>query len=340
MPLEEEIEKIRELDKKSSATRSEAYEKLKALQERIREGKEFTGDKIKDFVIGGIGSISEKTAKPYRELDVRLKGKIGDQILVVRKEEEENLIMRLSLFGDGLMPRMDSFREVRTTLELGVLSAKSLNFDIIKGCMLLPTDNYVKRSYRKDGWKLIEGPINIWWVKFMQKDEKVHDPFSLEESDSCKLSIRIGDEVERYFKRPLRELDTTYVDALNLLGAKSPEEFKKQYDKSLYDEKVSVVNRLWGLTESETKLGKKIVSISDAAKIDYSPLDKSDIFFCSGKEREELIEIKGQIKRNLERAVKLGMHKEKMELRGNMPGVTIDVPEYISKMCTVYMVKM
>ena len=50
MGLESDIQDILELDNKSSCAQSEASEKLRRLQEKIKRG-DSTGDRIKDFVI-------------------------------------------------------------------------------------------------------------------------------------------------------------------------------------------------------------------------------------------------------------------------------------------------
>ncbi len=76
MVLNSDIKEILELNKRSSSAQSVAFEKLKRLQKKIKNG-DSTGDKIRDFVIVNLGTLSPDNEKPYRETEARLKDGVG-----------------------------------------------------------------------------------------------------------------------------------------------------------------------------------------------------------------------------------------------------------------------
>lgn len=141
-----------------------------------------------------------------------------------------------------------------------------------------------------------------------------------------------------------KQVDSFYYEALKLLGQKVPKEYQERYDKQIYEEKVEIINKLNKLIEEETELSDKIEKLY--GRIDKRPklggrilyetepsipgLDEDDIAIISYPLKEKLKKIKGEIKGYLKQAINLDMDKEKLILKTGKPGITINVPEFIS----------
>jgi len=87
MNLEIEAAKISGLQQQSFDTKTKADEEIRkrieTLKENIIKGGT-TGDKIRDIVIVAHETLSEEAEQPYRQLEEMLKGREGEQVLVVR----------------------------------------------------------------------------------------------------------------------------------------------------------------------------------------------------------------------------------------------------------------
>jgi hypothetical protein len=361
MGLNSDIKEILELNQRSSSSKSEAFEKLKGLQEKIKSG-DSTGDKIRDFVIVNLGTLSPDNEKPYRETEARLKDGIGNQILVV--EQKESTHGCRGFFPPRSIDPM--FIGIDTELRLGVLTS-GLELDIGEGKIILPTERHARKyglEYSINKWELKEGPISLGpWV-FMNLGKEVQKrmtpmPNDLSTPFEHGLMLHLGEEVEQYFSRNRSLLDnkcildTSYVDALNLLGLEIPERFKKKYDENVYQERVGIINKLEELTGRESKLNAEIKSIhgridkrpSLGGRVLYSTgpdlpgLSEDDARVVSTGPRMKLKETKEEIQGYLGEAIELGMHKGDLRIK-QKPGMEINVSDYICGMCEKYQIEL
>ena len=339
MGLDLDVQNILELNNRSSSAQSEAFEKLKQLQEKIKGG-ESTGDTIKDFVIANLGTLSPDAEKPYRETEVRLKNNVGNHVLSVRQSE--------SIHGcPGIIPPSyidPMFIGLDTELRLGVLTS-GLELDIGKGEIIFPTEKYARKfdKYSESEWQLKEGPISFGWYKFMDLGKKIQRKMLSVRSDLSNLPgmhfgsglmLYLGEEVKQYFGGD-RYLDTSYVEALNLLGHESPERFRKKYDEEVYQTRLGVINKLEELTGRESKLNAEIESIYASTKCSGLMMDVNEAKVVSMKSRMKLEKTREEIQGYLKRGIELGMHKENLKIE-QKPGMEINVPVYIFGMCEEY----
>jgi len=354
MTLESDIQEILRLRNKGSSFKSEVSKKFKQLQEKINRG-ESTGDKITDFVISNLGSFSTKDEKPYRETEAKFRDAAGSQILVVKQEKGDYM----GTIGQGCSE--PSLTIIDETLTLGILKS-GLELDIQKGEIIFPTDKHVikRGNYSNNKWGLTEGQISLNCYEFTYLGNYVKTgilipPQVIITRDNPDfnhgLMFYLGKEVEKYFERenPFGTgrtlLDISYVEALNLLGQKAPEIFRKEYDKEIYQERVGVINKLEELTKIEAELCGNINfiydSIKDGAFIHGGDLvkveNKSEAMIISMKPRMELEEIKRDIQSWLKESIELGMHNEDLTIK-QKPGIEINVPAYILGMCEKYKV--
>lgn len=356
MNLEFLIKEIFSLSKQGQNSQATAAKKLKELGERIKKG-ESTGDKIKDFVIS-LGAISEDYEKPYRKMEARLKNKTGNQILVVKQQE--------SIHGcPGIIPpqHIDPiFIGVDTELKLGVLTG-GLELNIEEGMIIFSTDKYVRKygKLSEENWELKESPISLGWFEFMNLGKEVQGrtfsmPNNFSTNFQCGLRVHVGEEVEKYFRREsfakVRPLDTSYVEALNLLKQEVPQDFRIAYDKKVYQKKVGMINKLEELTAEELKLKEAIGLVYGrvdkrptlggevlySTKPEFRGLDKDDAKIITFNQRERLESVRQSINNYLGQAINLGMHKEDLRIE-RKPGFEVNVPVYISGMCEKYGIK-
>jgi hypothetical protein len=346
MALYSDIQNILELSNKSSSAQSEAFEKLKRLQEKIRGG-DSTGDKIRDFVIANLRTLSPEAEKPYRETEARLKNGVGSQILVVNQSE--------SIHGcPGIVAPAyinPMFIGIDTELKLGVLTS-GLELDVKEGNIILPTDKHAIKydRYSRSKWKLEEGPISFSWYEFANLGKEVQRrmtpmPNDLSAHFEHGLTLHLREEVEQYFGVN-RHLDTSYVEALNLLGHEAPERFRKKYDEEVYQTRVGVINKLEELTGREAKLNSEIESIYGSMKhggfMRGGALtmveDEDDARVVSMGPRMKLKETREEIQRYLKQGIELCMHTGNLKIE-QKPGMEINVPAYISGMCEKYQVE-
>lgn len=147
-------------------------------------------------------------------------------------------------------------------------------------------------------------------------------------------------------------LNLSYAKGLMLLGENVPDDFREKYEERELDKKKEIVSRLEGLIEREVGLTKEINAIYN--NIDRRPrvgdrilgsigpdvpgMSEDDANVVSAKQRIELKETRQEIASYLNNALKLEMHKIDLIIE-KKPGITINVPEYITKMCENYKVK-
>ena len=345
MGLESDIQDILELDNKSSFAQSEASEKLRRLQEKIKRG-DSTGDRIKDFVIANLGTLFPEAEEPYRKIEERLKNGEGHQILVVW--QSESIHGCTGIVSSQYLDPM--FIGIDTELKLGVLTS-GLELNIKEGKIIFPTEKYVKKEdgNSRKKWELKEGPITLDWYEFTSLDKEIYRRSTKMPNDFAHLKnsliFHLGKEVEQYFEGD-SYLDTSYVEALNLLEHKAPERFRKKYDEELYQTRVRIINKLEELTEREVKLGAEIKSIYGSIKNGGFMMggaitiveDEDDARVVSIGPRMKLKEIIEEIQEYLKQGIELGMQKGSLRIE-QKPRMEVNIPSYISGMCEKYKVE-
>lgn len=311
MALELDIQNILRLTKNSDSAKSKASKKFsevskkfKQLQEKIKSG-ESTGDKIKDYVIVTLGTLSKNAEKPYRKIEAKFRYAAGSQILIVKQDKGDYM----GTIGQGCSK--PSLTIIDETLTLGILKS-GLELDIQKGDIIFPTDKHVikRGNYSNNKWGLKEGPISLDCCEFTYLGKYVKTgilipPQVIITRDNPNfnhgLMLYLGEEVEKYFEKETllgcTYLDTSYAEALNLLGHEAPGIFQEKYDEKVYQKKLGLITYLEELTRLENT-------------------------------REE-------IQTCLRQTIELGMHKEDLTIK-QKPGIEINVPTYITGMCKQY----
>ncbi|MHA1744118.1 MAG: hypothetical protein ACTSV6_07705 [Candidatus Heimdallarchaeota archaeon] len=268
-----------------------------------------------------MGIISPDTEEMYRSVDEELKNNIGNQILVVKKDEIIEGCPGIIL-TDSFIDQM--YFTIQTELRLGILKS-GLELDVEKGKVVFPTEQHVRKDYESGRrWELIEGPISFTCNEFMHYKEVDERKTVLEDlsfSPEHSLTIYLGNEVEKYFDRN-GYLETSYVEALNLLECEAPERFKKKYEEELYQTKTEILSKLEELDKREADLRAR-----------------TDTMVFPIISRIKLNEIRKGVQKYLAQAIELGMHQEdsRIELK---PGIEVNVPVYISKLCEKYQVNL
>lgn len=153
------------------------------------------------------------------------------------------------------------------------------------------------------------------------------------------------EKLDEIVKLDKSNIDISYVDALNLLGVEAPPEFKEIYDKRKYEEKVGIVSRLRELIGKKPRIRERIRSLYEVAGsgggglyedgADTSIVDRDDAFVVSWADRDKLKETEREIVGLLETVKKLGIDKGEMKIELE-PGLTLDVPKYLSAVLDVY----
>ena len=321
-----------------------------------------------------LGSIPSKEKELYRETKAKLKDAVGRKILVVKQNKVGNYL--LSDIDKGLkkgVSRLSSPENyskkgvfpptnrklygyvINETLELGILKS-GLDLDLENAKIIFPMKEYVtkKDSNSNDNkWELRKGPIWFYYHEFTHLGKSLERTIMIDAEINFDYGLRLflGNEVEKYFekKTPFGDtyLDTSYVEALTLLGQKAPKRFRKKYDEEVYQEKVEVIDKLLGLTKREAELDENIKSIygsikdggfvRDGALVNVE--NKSYAMIVSMEPRMELEEIRRDIQWWLKEGIKLGMHKGKLIME-QKPGIELNVPKYISGICEKYQIEL
>ncbi|KKL04209.1 hypothetical protein LCGC14_2618370, partial [marine sediment metagenome] len=351
--LEKEVDEILGLDANASKTQDKRRAKIEALRKKIIRGKGNNENPIRDFVIVAHNNISEEAEKPYRELEEMLKGRDGEQVLVVNEEIED--------YYEGKCFGSRGYTDVKSTLRLGVLTSNiifefgngesdivseySNDYTNLQGPrIILPTEKHVKRDNGLE-WKLIEGNIEIPFFETYNLDvngEKTISTPGIRSSHDFpthtrRLLINVGnEEVLKYFKSKyiLYKDDLSYVEAARFLGIENelPKDFVQDHNKQIYDARLGIITNLRELTGTE----KILIDKTDYGKFRGDKDLVDEVAFRLNAPFEKLRETRNTIKRNLERAVEFRMHNEEWILDGERPGETLNVPVYISELCKSY----
>jgi len=310
----------------------------------------------------------------YRKLESVLKGREGEQILVINE----------NIYSQGCD---HSYHEwITSSLRLGVLTSDRLRFETGDGegyydgrlqtseegnlqgpRIILPTKKYAAEIYRRcspQEWELIEREIQISYLEFdvgFEPDGK-RTPLSRRISivgvpvsgtpipSSTRLLIKVGiEDVVECFKSDasLYHDDFSYVRALDLLGIKdqAPTDFLIKYNEEVGEAKGHIVKGLIELLEEQGLSKSRIKSIYNIAERGgviseggaITPVgDKDDARVISMGARQKLNETGRNIVRKLEAAVKLGMHNENLVLDGEIPGQSFDAQILIRTLCDKY----
>jgi len=375
MELGREADKISGLQQQSSDTKTEADEKIikriETLKNKILAGGT-TGDPIRDYVIVANETLSEETEQPYRELEEMLKGREGEQVLVVNEKIES--AYRSGCWGGS------GYTSVESTLRLGVLTS-NVRFEIGDGegdflmfslpyskadlhgpRIILPTKRHVEKSdmgFSRYEWRLVDEKIQIPDFEFYSFDiggERTWPegmPFGRHGGNMNsrrELLIKIGSkDVTDYFKskRSLYHDDFSYVRALKLLGIEdqAPGEFVIGYTKEIGEEKGDTLTRLIELLEkqglSKSRI-KRIYNIAERRGVlseggAVTPIKgKDDAFVVSMGSREKLNESTRNLISTLEKAVELGMHDEDLIIDGEIPGQSLNAKILVRTLCKQY----
>lgn len=314
MALDKEIEHILEMNQRRNAIASavsrrdrEINKAFSQLKEKVKQG-ETTGDPIRDFVIVYHNTLAnEDLEKPYRELAERAQA--GQPVMLVERSKGG----RTDALGGRFMPRID------IDWKLGILAA-GLEFDIKKGNIIFPMEKYVSlwdREFSRMEWSLADGPISMGYFEIIFLGKNIGEPLGIPGIGPLENSLHIyfGKEVEQQFMCNGKP-DTSYVQALKLLGHEAPEAFMKQYAEERQQQKMAVLTRLEDLAKKRTAVDMKNG-------------------WQAGNERKHIIQ---DIRQCLTEAVGLGMHNEKFKYSPRS-GVEVDVPAYITALCGKYRVE-
>lgn len=335
MGLEQEVDTILELDAKVLKIENERKADIKTLTEKIIKHEGSTGDPIRDFVIATHHDISKEAEQPYRALEEMLKGKEGEQVLVVNEEIKND-------YGNGSSRyinvestlRLSTLTSDKVRFEIGNVEEHILDFSLSHGRdnftgprIILPTERYAEKCDERAlpyDWSLADGEIQIPNIEFHSFDidgeKTMSEGMDFEHENgirsSRKLLIRVGRKnVADYFKsnRSLYRDDFSYVKALRLLGIENqaPKKFVIGYNKEIKEEKGNILTKLKELVHEEERLK-------------------------DSKETQTKWPVTREIKSNLERAVKLDMHQKKLIINGEIPGESFNARTFIRTLCKQY----
>jgi len=331
MSLESDLKKCDKLVEKAKKAGEEEKKLMEDIKNRVKTGKETTGDKIRDFVIYVNGWTSNDVESAYKLLDEKLKNKAGKLLLVVDETtEEKDLLEKHYMAHDdedekcGFMPP-PKHRVTTATLRLGVLLEDYLSFNLETQKFAFPVGKHALQFDKGRGWKIVEENISFHAYEIflldekLQKEQKKHDIFSFLHGTSRaeKLSVYLDEEVEKYFAEPKidpedcfselksQKMDLSYIAALKLLNLEVPKKFLDAQDKKREDAKKRA------LDDIEHVLEEKPEPAYWNAACDH-------------------------MRAALDCAISLGMHNDESTMPGKQKGTTINVKEYITDLCKQY----
>jgi len=301
---------------------------LEKLTAKIKRG-ESTGDTLKDFEIMHCSLDLLQGKTPI--VDIASKLKVDEPVLLVHQHEEPLVYY--------MFPHRENDRTIiKTDLKLGILKS-GLEAKIqgeYASILVIPTGKHVL-NYSGREWEQKEGDLTLNWMDMFYLNNDLGDAFGInvrETNDHVRdqsIKIYAGREVEEYFTKG-KVLDTSYVDALKMLGHEAPEKFKSAWEKKRSGDTYNLIFRLEGLVSKYNSLVKQIEKINKRAV-------GSDAMYASYQDEQELNHTQESIKSQLLDAVKLELYKEDKVLEFETPGKSIDVRKYITALCKQHGVK-
>ncbi len=282
---------------------------------KAKKGK-LSGDRVLDFILN-TGILYQEVENKLRALDQAR----GSHVLIVKEKKS----------GRSLL---NGYRE---DFELGILNG-GIEFKKTNtggNMLILPFDKRAS-SYDMKNWKIKEGPIEIHAWELTNLNRDISGIKFYNGKDEKSLGIYIGAEVEKYFDR---EGILTYHRALRLLGQETPSDLKGKFEDGLRRKSLEIFNNLEGLTANELKLRNSISSNYGAVGRHPFIESKTDAWIASIESINELEDIVARIRQYLGEALRLGLHQRDLTIEGNKPGIMVNVPLYISKMCETYKVE-
>jgi hypothetical protein len=231
-----EIREIKELYKTAEQAREQAKEKIRNLQERIKKGGK-SDNPIQDFVILHCSSVSPEYQKVLKDLEDKLEGKEGKEILIAKEimyEERDKIFLEGSGFEQGkeIMAPPKHYSE-ELELKIGIISGDS-GFNVKDGEMVIPTQGnrhleskhkYPKYSdsdlgkFQDVKWEEISGEIKIQKGDLNYLIAIKAESYTPISSLIAEPKILIGKEVEEYFTT-CENIDDAYCKAMDLLQNK------------------------------------------------------------------------------------------------------------------------
>ena len=358
---------------------SEIKEKIKngeSTGDKIRDylifiGVQLPNGKLADSEYGDLETN-------LRELSSRVHDNQGKQILLIRQNET---ISGCTGFGHPGFKAMDETYELGVIQgEIKFDLTRDIKIGIEDDVRIPTGKKAVKNSnpYHKE-WKLKDGDVGFGILYFGSIGKNLEAGFGEADlgfsysSAGKGLLYYLGDEVPLYFsigdwhresiisrirkgeiKREdlaterfdiVNSVDTSYVDALNLLGLEVPGNFQQVYSAERYKEKVGVVKSLRALVSSEEGLVRRIrqiqsVPASGGTLYEGGAVtvieDQDDAFWVTVGERKEVRNVRGDITRTLQKAVTFGMNKNPWILDIGEKGEHVDVPRYVNGLIDKY----
>jgi len=262
---------------------------------------------------------------------------------------------------------------------LGILNGK-FDTDYNKEKIIIPTSKNVHCTDRREDWELKQEPIFIQNYNILGLGKHLPARIGMRpvsggfNSLGQSLHIIVGnDDVELYFRLPdtifwtvfnqkeegkmtkdklhdflqhFGRYDTSFVPALELLGAPVPGKFREEYKTEQKKQQMDIVTQLEERLENTTKIQEKIDAVYKSMKSGgymqggaFTPVeDEDDARVVTMGLREKLREKESGIARLLKEAVKLKMHNTPKTI-SLKPGVDMNVPLYITGLCEKYKIE-
>lgn len=345
--LDEKLKQLEQLRANAQQSSEEINAGLKALKDGIANETHTTGDKLKDFLLVMYGlNPDDKIEQKLRDLQKTIAENSQNQLLVVSRQRSwegqrgcygsswshiDGGIDLLGIIdgelsfdcktGDALLPvKKYAKREShggKWQLQDGPIKIKAydlLGLDKWSNHSLNSEDiHWSDYGYRHNSTAenyqfriLTNKEVELFFK--LQEEHYLWDGFGAPLLD--KIRKGVAKEASADSMQVFGRIDTSYVAALQMIGAEVPENFKKHY------------------AEQITKIKKAVQEII------INNLDE----LIEGKKGH----ISNQLSiKTLQDAVELGMHKEPntiVDYKG-IPGLVLDVQKYITALCKEYGVK-
>lgn len=305
-----QIESLRETSRSTTAKEKEVWG---AIQTSISEGRETTGDPVKDFVLVSYGPHhNEKTLDAVRSFTEKFVGRAGQPALLVYGREESS--------RHSFMPERNPETHTVFGYNLGILR-EDPRLDVKSKAIVFPTGSADNPHYAQYNSGSLFNPASQKWV--LEKGDMRLGPDDIASFlPPPGISFFEGlSGIERfkgvYFggdirNRTLRDEgisyfdDITYAQGLLCLGAPLPQEVQTRYDQHILARRMGVLERL-------------------------QPFFASDVDLSSTPTRE----LTGEARSALREALELGLHKD-TDVLTPRPGVSVELGPYIKDICQRY----